>query len=128
MGAVQSLMGADTPFYTASMKAFFEDKDLDAVAALYTDDCEWVWHSSGKTMGKEAFLGMMPGFMKMPRPQKQRCVYENAEICVTHQFTRFPNGDVEATMMVQKLRDGKCCKVETGSTAIPQDSPNYIAE
>ena len=28
------------------------DKDVEAVAALYADDCEWVWHSSGKTMGR----------------------------------------------------------------------------
>ena len=34
-----------------------------------------------------------------------------------HGFNRFPNGDVEGTMMVQ-MRDGKCYRVETGSTAI----------
>ena len=103
------------------------DKDVEAVAALYADDCEWVWHSSGKTMGKEAFVSMMPNFMKMPPAQKQRCVYENSDICVSHGFNRFPNGDVEGTMMVQMLRDGKCYRVETGSTAIKEDSPNYIA-
>jgi hypothetical protein len=66
--------------------------------------------------------------MKMPPSQKQRCVYENAEICVYHAFNRFPSGDVEGTMMILMLRDGKCYRVETGSTNIPQDSPNYIAE
>merc|ERR1719269_31775 len=29
-------------------------------------------------------------------------------------------------MMVQMLRKGKCYRVETGTTLIPEDSPNYI--
>lgn len=90
--------------------------------------CAQVWHSSGKTMTKEQFVGMMPNFMKMPPSQKQRCIYESSEICVSHAFNRFPSGDVEGTMMVQMLRNGKCYRVETGSTNIPKDSPNYIAE
>lgn len=51
-------MGASQSFY-AQFTTAFENKDLDAVAALYTDDCEWVWHSSGKTMTKQAFIGML---------------------------------------------------------------------
>jgi ketosteroid isomerase-like protein len=118
---------AQSSFYDKFWNAF-EAKDVDAVAALYTEDCEWVWHSSGKTMGKEAFVGMMPNFFKMPPAQKSRCVYENADICVMHSFNRFPNGDVEGTMMVVKLRNGQVYRVETGSTPIPKDSPNYISE
>ena len=51
--------GPSQPFFDAFSKAF-ADKDQAAVAALYTEDCEWVWHSSGKTMNKEAFTSMMP--------------------------------------------------------------------
>ena len=46
--------------------------------------------------------------------------------CVFHAFNKFPDETVEGTMMVMKLRDGKCYHVETGSTLIPKDSPNYI--
>jgi len=114
-----------TPFYDAFIKAF-EAKDVEASGSLYDDECIWTWHSSGKTSTKAELMAMMPNFMKMPPSQKQRCLYENSEICVSHAFNRFPNGDVEGTMMVMKLRNGKCYAVETGSTIIPKDSPNYI--
>ena len=48
--------GPSQPFFDAFTKAFNE-KDTEAIAALYTEDCQWVWHSSGKSMGKEAFVG-----------------------------------------------------------------------
>ena len=118
-------MGAP-PSYYAKFDTAFKAKDVEAVAALYHEDCEWVWHSSGKTMSKEAFVGMMPNFMKMPPSQKGRCVYENSEVCVSHSFNKFPDASTEGTMMVQMLRDGKCYRVETGSTLIPKESPNYI--
>ena len=51
--------GPSQPFFDAFTKAF-KEKDTEAIAALYTEDCQWVWHSSGKSMGKEAFVGMMP--------------------------------------------------------------------
>ena len=70
---------ATASFY-AKFYAAFEAKEIDAISACYTDDCEWVWHSSGKSMGKEAFVAMMPNFFKMPPAKKQRCVYENAEM------------------------------------------------
>ena len=120
--------GASQPSFYDKFSKAFESKDIDLVSACYTDDCEWVWHSSGNTMKKEAFVAMFPAFMKMPPSQKQRCIYENSEICVTHAFNRFPSGDVEGTLMTLMLRDGLCYRVETGSTPIPKDSPNYIAE
>lgn len=126
MGAAMSAEEpGGTPFYDKFKKAF-DDKDVDAIAACYTEDCQWVWHSTGKSMGKEAFVAMMPGFMKMPPSQKQRCLYENSEICLFHAFNKFPNGDVEGTMMMLKLRNGQCYLVETGSTVVPPGSPNYI--
>ena len=123
--APDSTMGSNASFY-ATWSAAFEAKDEKAIAALYHDECEWVWHSSGKTMNKETWLGMMPHMFKMPPFQKPRCVYENGEICVSHSFAKFPSGDTEAVMMVQMLRDGKVYRVETGSTLVPKESPNYI--
>ena len=29
-------------------------------------------------------------------------------------------------MTVQTLKDGKVCRMETGSTTVPQDSPNFF--
>ena len=129
MGCGASKTDAASPtvsFYETFTKAF-DSKDLDTVASLYAEDCKWVWHSSGKEMDKAAFVGMMTNFLaKMPPTQKQRLVYENADICVSHGFNRFPDGSVEATMMVQKLKNGKAYLIETGSTLIKEDSPNYI--
>ena len=122
---VDSIMGAGPSFY-AQFNEAFDAKNLEKIGELYADDCQWVWHSSGKSMSKEQFLGMMPNFFKMPPAQKPRLVYENADICVYHAFNKFPDQSVEGTMMVMKLRGGKCWHVETGSTLIPKDSPNYI--
>ena len=92
-------------FYDA-YKAAFEAKDAEAVAALYADDCEWMWHSTGKTMSKEAFVDMLPNFLKLRPAEKQRLIYETSDICVSHSFVKFPSGDTEAVMMVQMLKDG----------------------
>jgi hypothetical protein len=116
-------------FYDKLMSAF-DSKDLDAYLDLLQDDFEVVWHSSGKTNGKEEMKGMMTHWMKMlrasPDKEKARLVYENSDVCVYHSFNRFPDGSVEATMCVNMLRDGKCFKMETGSTLIPEGSPNHF--
>ena len=121
-----STMGkSSTPFYDSSWDAF-KKQDPEAWLAQFTEDCEWVWHSNGKVTDKEFISGMLPQWMKMPPAEKPRCLYENKEVCVSHFFNRFPDATVEGTMMVQMLRKGKCYRVETGTTLIPEDSPNYI--
>ena len=116
---------SSTPFYDSSWDAF-KKQDPEAWLAQFTEDCEWVWHSNGKVTDKEFISGMLPQWMKMPPAEKPRCLYENKEVCVSHFFNRFPDETVEGTMMVQMLRKGKCYRVETGTTLIPEDSPNYI--
>ena len=121
-----STMGkSSTPFYDSTWDAF-KKQDPEAWLAQFTEDCEWVWHSNGKVTDKEFISGMLPQWMKMPPAEKPRCLYENKEVCVSHFFNRFPDATVEGTMMVQMLRKGKCYRVETGTTLIPEDSPNYI--
>lgn len=73
-------------------------------------------------------LRRLEGFVKaeMPPPRKERCIFENDEIVVSHSFNKFPNGSVDAVMTVQTLKDGKVCRMETGSTTVPQDSPNFF--
>ena len=120
-------MSGSTPFYDAWQTAW-TNKDLDGMLALVTDDFVFEWHSSGKIMDKAGWKAMMEGFIKanMPPAQKERCIYENGDICISHNFVKFPNGSVDAVMMTQMLRDGKCYRVETGSTPVPEESPNFI--
>lgn len=117
-------MGKIYDEWTASWAA----KDIEKLLALCTDDFIFEWHSSGKKMDKAAFKAMLENFVKadLPPGQKQRCIYENEEILVSHSFNKFPNGTVDAVMTVQHLKDGKICMMETGSTTVPEDSPNFI--
>ena len=93
-----------------------------------TDDWTMVMHSSGKSLSKEFALKYYKGkFSKPEAPmEKLRCVAEAANVCVSHSFNKFPNGTVDAIMYVQLLKDGKCFRTETGSTSVPEDSPNFI--
>ena len=85
------------------------------------------WHSSGKEMDKASFRMMIENFAKadIKDATKQRCIYENDDIIVSHAFNRFPDGSVDAIMTARMLKDGKVYRMETGSTAIKEDSPNY---
>ena len=42
---------------------------------------------------------------------KQRCIYENDEILVTHSMMNFPDGTSEAVMVVNQLKDGKVVRI-----------------
>ena len=48
--------------------------------------------------------------------EKVRCIYENDEILVTHQFNTYKSGDKEALMIVSLKKDGLIWKTETGAT------------
>ena len=56
------------PYYE-TFQAAWDKKDAAAVAALFHEDCEWIWHSSGKTMNKETWLGMMDFRRRKWRPK-----------------------------------------------------------
>jgi c-di-GMP-related signal transduction protein len=108
-------------------QAAFKERNLDAMFELMSDDFIFEMHSSGKKMDKAGFRIMMENFVKanIGDATKQRCVYENEEIIVSHAFNKFPNGSVDAILTVRKVKDGKVCFMETGSTSIAVDSPNY---
>ena len=120
-----------TPFYDR-FDGGFRSGDIEKAADCLADDFEFVFHASGKSVNKEQWKGMMGGFLKMMGDDqekwyaKKRCIYESATICVSHNFSKFPNGTVDAVLMVMHLRDGKCYKMETGSTTVPVDSPNFF--
>ena len=48
----------------------------------------------------------------------ERCIYENDDIIVLHQFMKFPDGTSEAVMVVNMKKDGKIIRAETGATPI----------
>jgi hypothetical protein len=50
--------------------------------------------------------------------ESSRCVYENDEILVSHDFMSYPDGTREAVMGVAKLKDGKIIRFETGATLL----------
>ena len=47
-----------------------------------------------------------------------RCLYENEDIIVIHSITKFPNGTLDAVMMVSMKKDDLIWRTETGSTLL----------
>jgi len=47
-----------------------------------------------------------------------RCVYENDEILVAHNFMSYPDDTKEAVMLVCMLKDGLIIRMETGATPL----------
>ena len=101
-------------------EAAIGSKDLDAMVKLMHPDCAMVLHSTGKVLHsdewKESFgkLIQNEGFKR----DRNRCIYENDDIMVSHSFVTFPNGTSDAVMYVGILKDGKLFRIETGSTPV----------
>ena len=72
------------------MKQFsdaWDTQDKETVDNLLDPDCvEWS-HANNKGFTKEEFMAWMsPDF---PKSENFRVIYENEEICVTHEFLSF---------------------------------------
>ena len=50
--------------------------------------------------------------------ESSRCVYENEDIVISHDFMSYPDGTREAVMGVVTLKDGKIIRMETGATSL----------
>jgi hypothetical protein len=50
--------------------------------------------------------------------ESSRCVFENDDILVTHDFMSYPDDTREAVMGVIMLKDGKIIRMETGATPL----------
>ena len=50
--------------------------------------------------------------------QSSRCVHENDEILVSHDFMSYPDGTREADMGVAKFKDSMIIRFETGATLL----------
>ncbi len=102
-------------FRTAS-----DNRDVQAYLDLLHDDFVFVRHQSGTEVSKADWAPTLTAMMESSALEimDERCLYENADILVTHQVMCFPDNTKEAVMVVNTLKDGKVIRVETGATPI----------
>ena len=100
----------------------WDRKDAEAELALFHDDWEFKFHSSGKVMKKgDLSIEDRQKMMKNIRQTERRCLYENDDILVMHSISQFPNDTSDAVMMVHMKKDGLLWRTETGSTPLNKD-------
>ena len=102
------------------MKSADKSRDIDAFMELVHDDFVFVRNQNGTDVDRTGFYEgrkMMYASDKVTR-EKERCIYENDDICVLHQFSEFASGDKEAVMMVSLKKDGLLWRTETGATPL----------
>jgi hypothetical protein len=96
------------------------ERDVDAYGQLLHEDAEIIFHKSGNRFNKKDWLEMAAGMMENPKfvNDSSRCVYENDEILVSHDFMSYPDNTKEAVMLVCMLKDGQIIRMETGATPL----------
>jgi|TARA_X000000950_G_scaffold28537_1_gene30690 hypothetical protein len=104
--------------YDKLVKAW-EEADVNLWDEIRHDEWEMLFHSDGRVVRK----GDNPPEEVAERMaainfEKSRCVYENEDILVVHQFVTFPSGDKEAVMNVSIKKDGLLWRTETGATPL----------
>ena len=100
----------------------WKDGDMTAWRECLHDDWEMLFHSSGRIARKgDANPEEWASFVKTLDRKNQRCLYENDDILVIHEFITFPSGHTEAVMNVSIKKDGLLWRTETGATPINPD-------
>ena len=96
------------------------NKDVESHMDLFHQDAEIVFHKSGNTFSKTEWASMVAGMLANPKfvTESSRCVYENDEIMVSHDFMSYPDDTREAVMLVALLKDGQIIRMETGATLL----------
>ena len=97
-----------------------EDRDADTLASCLHPDYTFVRHQSGTTMGRDAMVEMLRGFMASADVvvRSQRCLYENDEVMIEQSVMDFADGSREAVLSFHQLRDGLLFLSETGATKV----------
>ena len=99
----------------------WNNNDASGWLSLLHEDYQFTFHSSGNIMKRtDMTVEMMTSAMEKETIKNRRCVYENDEILVVHQFAEFTSGDKEALMLVNLKKDGLLYRTETGATPIKQ--------
>jgi len=102
------------------LNAIMADRDTKAYLDLLHEDFVSVFHKSGNIFSKLEWAEMVTGMMANDKfiQESSRCVYENDDILVTHNFMSYPDGTREAVMSVLTLKDGQIILMETGATLL----------
>ena len=96
------------------------NKDVESHMDLFHKNAEIVFHKSGNTFSKTEWASMVANMLANPKfvTESSRCVYENDEIMVSHDFMSYPDDTREAVMLVALLKDGQIIRMETGATLL----------
>ena len=94
--------------------------DEYSVAAGETEEFTVTFHKSGNSFSKEVWASMVTGMMANEKfiHESSRCVYENDDILIQHNFMSYPDDTREAVMLVAILKDGKIINLESGATPL----------
>ena len=86
----------------------------------FHQEAEIVFHKSGNTFSKTEWASIVAYMLANPKFvfESSRCVYENDEIMVSHDFMSYPDDTREAVMVVAMLKDGQIIRIETGATLL----------
>ena len=96
------------------------ERNVDDYVKLLHEDAEIIFHKSGNKFTKNEWAEMVVGMMENPKfvNDASRCIYENDEILVSHDFMSYPDDTKEAVMLVCMLKDGQIIRMETGATPL----------
>ena len=96
------------------------DRNVEGYIDLIHENAEVIFHKSGDRFGKTEWASMVAGMMGNPKfvNDASRCIYENEDILVLHNFMSYPDDTKEAVMLVCMLKDGQIIRMETGATLL----------
>ena len=102
------------------LQKVMDDRNVEGYIDLIHDDAQIIFHKSGSRFSKGEWASMVTGMMQNPKfvSDASRCVYENNEILVAHNFMSYPDDTKEAVMLVCMLKDGQIIRMETGATPL----------
>ena len=93
--------------------------DISAYLELHHEDYEMTFHSTGEVKKLEEFgWDEWADWMVASEIEQRRCLYENEDLMVEHQFITYSSGDREALMLVHLLKDGLLWRTESGATPL----------
>jgi len=96
------------------------NRDMAAYLNLLHEDFTVTFHKSGNSFSKEEWASMVAGMLANEKfiHESSRCVYENNDILIQHNFMSYPDDTREAVMLVAMLKDDKIINLESGATSL----------
>jgi len=97
-----------------------DDRNVEGYLGLIHDDAQIIFHKPGDRFNKSEWVSVVGGMMGNPKfvNDASRCIYENEDILVLHNFMSYPDDTKEAVMLVCMLQDGQIVRMETGATPL----------